>query len=178
MVYHIVQKWLLHYDPTGSLSNNREELFEILPDVQLLTLCPDSSKDLWQHTMEVVEGVPRDLILRWAALYHDVGKTVVWDTARGSIFAGHAEMGARIWARRARLIGFPENDARKVSNLIAMHMRIQQFRNNWGERAVGKLVKAYEGEIQRGIKLALADNMPVGRVTKLKETMCQMMMKP
>jgi putative nucleotidyltransferase with HDIG domain len=30
--------------------------------------------DLWEHTIRVVEEVPQDLVLRWSALLHDIGK--------------------------------------------------------------------------------------------------------
>jgi tRNA nucleotidyltransferase (CCA-adding enzyme) len=33
--------------------------------------------ELWEHTMKVVEALPKDATLRWAGLFHDIGKPFV-----------------------------------------------------------------------------------------------------
>ena len=52
----------------------------ILPELTHLVDLPQAPEhhvhDGWRHTLAVVKGVPQNLVLRWAALLHDVGKGV------------------------------------------------------------------------------------------------------
>ena len=76
------------------------------------------SLDAWQHTLAVVEGVPRDLVLRWAALLHDVGKGTAGVrklNKRGEISDhGHARAGSII----ARNILSRLRESRRISDRV------------------------------------------------------------
>lgn len=69
---------------------------EMRPMIGFDQRSPHHAYDLLTHTAHVVEGVPPDLTLRWAALLHDVGKIPCFttdETGRGH-FYGHAQVGA------------------------------------------------------------------------------------
>ena len=51
---------------------------------------PHHDRDVWQHTVAVVEHIPPEPVLRWAALLHDVGKPPCFSLAD----AGRQEYGA------------------------------------------------------------------------------------
>ena len=53
---------------------------------------PHHDRDVWQHTVAVVEHTPPEPVLRWAALLHDVGKPPCFSLADDGVghFYGHA----------------------------------------------------------------------------------------
>src|SRR5207247_8977977 len=61
-------------------------------------------KDVWKHTKQVVrQAVPR-LEVRWAALFHDIGKVKTRSISPdGKVhFLGHAEVGTRMFDKLDR----------------------------------------------------------------------------
>ena len=53
---------------------------------------PYHDRDVWQHTAAVVEHIPPEPVLRWAALLHDVGKPQCFSLGPDGVghFYGHA----------------------------------------------------------------------------------------
>jgi poly(A) polymerase len=80
---------------------------------------------LWEHSLKTVQLVPNDIILRWAALLHDVGKPFTrTHNRRGySNYVHHELVGAEL----ADLIGLRlrwSNERRKhVSQLVREHLQ-------------------------------------------------------
>src|SRR5688572_30538395 len=101
----------------------------------------ESHKDVWRHTKQVViQCIPR-LAVRWAALFHDVGKPRTRSvTPDGAVhFFHHAEEGARMFERLDRRLGLfakdPELGA-EISFLILHHQRAHQYEEQWTESDV------------------------------------------
>ena len=53
---------------------------------------PHHDRDVWLHTAAVVEHIPPEPVLRWAALLHDVGKPPCFSLGPDGVghFSGHA----------------------------------------------------------------------------------------
>lgn len=69
---------------------------ELVPMIGFDQRSPHHAYDLITHTAHVVEAVPADTTIRWAALLHDIGKVPTFTrdaTGRGH-FYGHAQVGA------------------------------------------------------------------------------------
>lgn len=119
----------------------------LLPEVEALVdfhaSCAVHHKDLWAHTVEVVERTRADADLRWAALLHDVGKvpTRHLDERRRVSFLRHERVGA-IYARGvgARL-GMPEARIGRIAFVIEHHARVNAYEPGWSDRAVRRLVR-------------------------------------
>ena len=85
---------------------------------------PHHAYDLFTHIAHVVEGVPAELTIRWAALLHDVGKVPSFTTdenGRGH-FYGHAPVGEKIADEILHRLKAPTDLRQQVVDLVALHM--------------------------------------------------------
>lgn len=85
---------------------------------------PHHRYDVYTHTAHVVEAVPRDLVLRWAALLHDCGKpaTFFLDENGKGHFHGHASVSAELADKLLLSLKAPTALRERVGFLIAHHM--------------------------------------------------------
>lgn len=119
-------------------------------------------KDVWKHTKQVVrQAVPR-LEVRWASLFHDIGKTKTrsFDPNGKVHFLGHAEVGTRMFDKMERRIGMfsPEPALRDtVRFLVLHHLRANQYDPNWTDSAVRRFARELGGHLDDLLCLARAD---------------------
>lgn len=113
--------------PSEILRNNTEKLFELIPE---LSVCKNfDQKNIWhiydvfEHILHVVDGVPNNLILRLAALFHDVGKPFVYKEDENGIghFWEHWNKSNEIFCEFARKYELEENTQKLISDLILYH---------------------------------------------------------
>ena len=85
---------------------------------------PHHAYDLYTHTALVVQQVPEDLTLRWAALLHDTGKiqTFTLDDRGMGHFYGHDKAGAAIADRILRRLKAPAALREQAVLLVSQHM--------------------------------------------------------
>ena len=107
-----------------------EVLFTVLPDLAAMKNCPQQcvyhDKDVWTHTLRTVESIPREPLLRWAALMHDCAKPLfrVRDAQGDDHFTGHPEKGAEMAANMLRALKMPARMTEQVSELVLWHDRV------------------------------------------------------
>ena len=85
---------------------------------------PHHAYDLYTHVAHVVEAVPPEPVLRWAALLHDLGKIPCFtqdETGRGH-FYGHAQAGAAMADAVLHRLKAPTALREQVVTLIGSHM--------------------------------------------------------
>lgn len=107
-------------------------------------------KDNLTHSIQVLknaitheDGNP-DLILRTAALFHDIGKpaTRVFGANHKVTFTNHEVVGARMVRTILKKHGYTRKEINQISLLVAYHMRSHGFEEkNWTDSAVRRLVK-------------------------------------
>lgn len=79
---------------------------------------------VYTHTLKTVAATPPDLVLRLAALFHDLGKPKarVEAVAGRPLFPGHARLSAGLAEAALRRLAFPRALASRVVYLVGEHM--------------------------------------------------------
>ena len=102
---------------------------------------PHHRYDVFTHTAHVVEAVPRELPLRWAALLHDAGKPACFtqdENGRGH-FKGHAKVSQEIADAVLLRLKAPTALRQQVTELIGLHMTPLEPDKKLLRRRLGKL---------------------------------------
>jgi poly(A) polymerase len=118
---------------------------EFLPELPALRLEQDPvhrHKDVLGHTFAVVRRCAPDLVLRLAALLHDIGKPATRQiTPEGVQFHHHEVVGARMAEERLRALRFPERVVQDVRTLVELHLRFHTYRLGWSDGALRRYVR-------------------------------------
>ena len=130
----------------------------VLPELPALKLEIDEHahhKDVYEHSLTVLEqaielegerslpGAP-DLVLRMAALLHDIGKPVTKKVEGGSVvsFHHHDVVGAKMAGRRLTTLRFDKHFIADVSRLIELHLRFFGYSDvAWTDSAVRRYAR-------------------------------------
>lgn len=124
-------KILLSHKPSKGITDlyNCNLLSYIIPE---LIPCVDfdqrnihHDKDIFRHTLSVVNYTPAELDVRLAALFHDIGKVQCFtldDKGQGH-FYGHQKVSGNISKEILKRLKFDNRTAEAVSHLIYEHMR-------------------------------------------------------
>ncbi len=119
-------------------------------------------KDVWKHTKQVVRQAVPQLEVRWASLFHDVGKVKTRSISPdGKVhFFGHAEVGTRMFEKLDRRLAiFSPEPALKdtVRFLILHHLRANQYDPSWTDSAVRRFARELGAHLGELLCLARAD---------------------
>ncbi|HEY7224851.1 MAG TPA: CCA tRNA nucleotidyltransferase [Micromonosporaceae bacterium] len=165
-------KLVLGADPASGLrllvATGLAELF--LPELPALRLAIDEHaqhKDVYEHTLTVLENAIRlegddgpDLVLRLAALLHDIGKPAtkaIGSDGRVS-FHHHEVVGAKLARRRLKALRFPTQIVDDVAELVLLHLRFYGYgRGEWTDSAVRRYVTDAGALLTRLHKLTRSD---------------------
>ncbi|MGW0038054.1 CCA tRNA nucleotidyltransferase [Gordonia sp. NPDC003376] len=141
----------------------------ILPEVPGMRLAIDEHhqhKDVYQHSLTVLrqamdleDGDP-DLVLRWAALLHDIGKpaTRKHEPNGGVSFHHHEVVGAKMVRKRMRALKYPKAIVEDVATLVFLHLRFHGYGDGaWTDSAVRRYVTDAGPLLDRLNKLVRAD---------------------
>lgn len=100
----------------------------VLPEFDRMMECPQITPyhkyNVGEHTVKVVQNVPKNRLMRWTALFHDVAKPEVmyWDKIKGKThFKGHALVGSEMAARIMRRLRMDNKTIKTAARLIACH---------------------------------------------------------
>jgi poly(A) polymerase len=147
----------------------------VLPELPALRLEVDEHhrhKDVYEHTLTVLEqamaledgpqgAVPGpDLVLRLAALLHDVGKPATrrFEAGGGVSFHHHEVVGAKLTARRMKALRFDKETTAAVARLVELHLRFHGYGDGeWTDSAVRRYVTDAGPLLSRLHKLTRSD---------------------
>jgi poly(A) polymerase len=142
----------------------------VLPEIGEMRMAIDEHhqhKDVYQHSLTVLrqaidlepDGEP-DLVLRWAALLHDIGKpgTRRHETDGGVSFHHHEVVGAKMTRKRMRALKYSKQMVDDVSQLVYLHLRFHGYGDGkWSDSAVRRYVTDAGPLLPRLHKLVRAD---------------------
>ena len=127
----------------------------VLPEIPKLRLEIDEHhhhKDVYEHSITVLEqaiaqedrlGGP-NLVLRLAALLHDIGKPKTRNHIEGGgvSFHHHEVVGARLAKKRLKELRFDNETIEAVETLTALHLRFHGYgEGEWTDSAVRRYVR-------------------------------------
>ncbi len=103
--------------------------------------------DVWEHTAHSVGNAPKDALLRWTMLLHDLKKPECFTLDEEGVghFYGHDERGAQLAAEITVRLRFDRKTAERIALLIDRHMR--QIEPT--EKAVGRVLRQMGEEALR-----------------------------
>ena len=154
----------------------------VLPEIGAMQMAIDEHhqhKDVYQHSLKVLRqaialegsgGQERsdsgeasggqDLVLRWAALLHDIGKPATrrHESDGGVSFHHHEVVGAKMVRKRMRALKYSKQMVDDVSQLVFLHLRFHGYGDGkWTDSAVRRYVADAGPLLPRLHKLVRAD---------------------
>ena len=115
-------------------------------------------KDVLAHTIAVVAKTKPELVVRLAALFHDVGKPDTRSFSSGKVsFHHHEVVGARMTKARMRTLKYSNELVADVSRLVYLHLRFHTYQMGWTDSAVRRFVRDAGPLLDRLIDLTRSD---------------------
>ena len=143
---------------------------QVLPEIGAMRMAIDEHhqhKDVYQHSLTVLrqaiglEGPDGpDLVLRWSALLHDIGKPATrrHEPDGGVSFHHHEVVGAKMTRKRMRALKYSKQMVDDVSQLVYLHLRFHGYGDGrWTDSAVRRYVTDAGPLLPRLHKLVRAD---------------------
>ena len=152
---------LLMDKPSNTLKNREKELFCLIPDLEKCKGFVQNSEwhiyDVYEHILHVIDNVSSNLILRLAALFHDIGKPSSYSEDKDGVghFYGHWKESQRIFDEFVIKHNIDKSISSNVSNLIYYHdINISKLGDDKLTEMIQKL--GFEG-VQQLFELKRAD---------------------
>ena len=146
----------------------------VLPELPALSLEIDEHhhhKDVYEHSLTVLDqaisleksrhpDAAPDLILRLAAILHDIGKPLTKRTDSPGVvsFHHHDVVGAKLAKKRLRDLRYDNDTVAAVAQLIELHLRFFGYTEGaWTDSAVRRYVRDAGAQLERLHILTRAD---------------------
>ncbi|WP_277873004.1 CCA tRNA nucleotidyltransferase [Raineyella fluvialis] len=144
----------------------------VLPELPALQLEVDEHhrhKDVYQHSLTVLDqaialekerGLEPDLVLRVAALLHDIGKPATrrFEDQGKVSFHHHDVVGAKLARKRLKALHFAGDEVKDICTLIELHLRFHGYgEGDWTDSAVRRYVRDAGDQLERLHILTRAD---------------------
>ena len=116
----------------------------IMPELDELKIEVDPNhhhKDVYEHTMVVVDRVSPTLISRMSALLHDIGKPKTKGIENGKVhFRHHEVVGAKMSKQIMKRLKYDKRTISDVALLVENHLRPHTFKMGWTDSAVRRYI--------------------------------------
>ena len=116
----------------------------IIPEINELKMEVDPKhhhKDVYEHSLEVLSGVPPRLSLRMGALLHDIAKPNTKGIENGKVhFRHHEVVGARMTKKILKRLKYDNKTIKDVAQLVEQSARPHTFKMGWTDSAVRRYI--------------------------------------
>ena len=114
--------------------------------------------DVFEHTLWVLERTPHDGILRWSAIFHDIGKphTLSVDPDGSRHFYSHETVSEELSKKRMKDLRFSTDDSRSIASIVRHHMRPLDC----GAPGVRRIIRDLGKDLSRWRQFKSADSPP------------------
>tara|TARA_Y100001970_G_scaffold61636_1_gene78722 strand:- start:2432 stop:3805 length:1374 start_codon:yes stop_codon:yes gene_type:complete len=116
----------------------------ILPELNELKIEVDPNhhhKDVYEHTLTVVDNVSPTLVRRLSALFHDIAKPITKGVENGKVhFRHHEVVGSKMTKRILQNLKYDKKTIKKVALLVELHLRPHTFKMGWTDSAVRRYI--------------------------------------
>ena len=129
---------------------------EILPMFHFEQRNPHHDKDVWGHTITVIDNIAPKPVLRWAALLHDTGKPQCFSIGEDGIghFFGHAEKSTAMDEEILNRMRFDNAGKERILRLVRYHdmpitadrKPIKRLLSKHGEDATRQLIELHKAD--------------------------------
>ena len=155
------------------LLDKPSKAFSMLDDIGLLDILfpelkrnqnveqpkPYHDKDVYGHTMDVVDNIKPDLLLRMAALFHDIGKVQTKSENNGKIsFINHESVSSQSAKQILLRLKYSVDFIKKVCFLIENHMYPKMYDSSWKDSSVRRFANKLGEDIENIRLLNIADD--------------------
>ena len=139
---------------------------------------------VWEHTMHALGSLPPDasLILRLSVLFHDIGKprTRTQDEGGRVHFYGHQDVGAQMARELMGRLKFSNDEIAAVTRLVGEHMRIGEYKSDWTDSAVRRLIRDLGSNLpdlfaihRADVSALSSDHQDMSRAVSLRERIAE-----
>lgn len=129
---------------------------EILPMFHFEQRNPHHDKDVWDHTIAVIESITPEPVLRWAALLHDIGKPSCFSLAEEGIghFFGHSDQSTSMAECILSRLRFDNASKEQIVRLVRYHdmpitadrKPIKRLLSKHGQDATRQLIELHKAD--------------------------------
>lgn len=143
----LLNEILMADDVSGSLwaAIDSGRIDALVPELPALRMEQDPihrHKDVLSHTVAVVAKTPHDLVVRLAALFHDIAKPKTRSFEHGGVtFRHHEVVGGRMTRKRMAAMGYDEATIDAVSELVRLSGRFKGYADGWSDAAVRRYAR-------------------------------------
>lgn len=125
-------------------------------------------KNVWLHTIDVVKNIPVNIVLRWAALFHDLGKPYTLSTDEGIHFYRHELISALMVKSILLRLGLPKRWNDSIIFMVKNHMRPNIYDSSWSDSAIRRFIRDMGVQLDNVLTLSTADITSHNQITVQK----------
>jgi poly(A) polymerase len=127
-------------------------------------------KDVFSHTLQVLDRTPPRLHLRWAALLHDIAKPATKHVENGKVtFHNHDRRGERMARRILSELRQPSELTDRVGRLVGLHLRANAYEGEWTDSAVRRFVVDVGDDLLEDLLQLSRADVTTGRLERRAE---------
>lgn len=115
--------------------------------------------DVFDHTLWVIDRCPFDRRLRWAALFHDLGKPASFSVSEDGRrhFYNHEKFSETIALDVMERLRFSNHDSKAIATLVRYHMRPLEV----GPAGLRRLLRDLDDQFEPWLEFKRADSPPI-----------------